>query len=294
MRRLCLGSVAVLVVLAAPSSALGAVTIGSNLSGAPFGSFTCVTVACTFAHQTLPPTSEASGGVLAPSDGVVVRWRVRVGLESSPMALRITRPGDSNTRESVATGQTETPSANATSTFDERLSIRAGDALGIDCCENDAASPFGALGLGVSSPYWLPRLVDGDPARTGGFHQGELLINADIEPDCDNDGFGDETQDQDGASCPPPGGNDTDPPETEITKGAPNKLDKHKVKFKFTSDEPGSTFECKLDKREFKPCKSPKKVKRLDDGKHRFKVIATDEAGNSDPSAAKDKFKVVD
>jgi hypothetical protein len=87
---------------------------------------------------------------------------------------------------------------------------------------------------------------------------------------------------------------DTDPPETEITKGAPNKTDKNKVKFKFTSSEPNSTFECKVDKKPYKPCTSPKKVKRLDDGKHKFKVIATDEAGNSDPSAAKDKFKVVE
>ena len=67
-----------------------------------------------------------------------------------------------------------------------------------------------------------------------------------------------------------------------------------KLKFKFTSDEPGSTFECKVDKKRFKPCTSPRKVKRLDDGKHKFKVIATDAAGNVDPSAAKDKWRVVD
>ena len=89
-------------------------------------------------------------------------------------------------------------------------------------------------------------------------------------------------------------GSDTDPPETEITKGAPNKLAKHKAKFRFTSSEPDSTFECKLDKKKFKPCESPKRVKRLDEGKHKFKVRAIDEAGNVDPSPAKDKFKVVE
>ena len=86
---------------------------------------------------------------------------------------------------------------------------------------------------------------------------------------------------------------DADPPETTITKRAPNKTGKHKVKFKFTSDEPGSTFECKLDKKRYKPCSSPKKLKRLKRGKHKFKVRAIDTAGNVDPSAAKDKFKVV-
>jgi hypothetical protein len=32
----------------------------------------------------------------------------------------------------------------------------------------------------------------------------------------------------------------------------------------------------------------------LTTGKHKFKVVATDEADNTDPSPAKDKFKVVD
>jgi hypothetical protein len=125
-------------------------------------------------------------------------------------------------------------------------------------------------------------------------------LNADIEPDADADGFGDETQDlcptdaSTQGACPvAPVAPDTTPPETTITKGAPNKTDKTKVKFKFSSDDPGATFECKLDKKAFKPCTSPKKAKNLADGKHKFKVRAIDAAGNVDPSAAKDKFKVV-
>ena len=47
----------------------------------------------------------------------------------------------------------------------------------------------------------------------------------------------------------------------------------------------------KFDKAGFKSCTSPKKYKRLDDGKHKFQVRATDAAGNvSDP--AKARFKV--
>ena len=93
---------------------------------------------------------------------------------------------------------------------------------------------------------------------------------------------------------PPSPPADTDPPETTITKRAPNKLEGHKAKYKFVSDEPESTFQCKIDKKPFKPCTSPKKVKRLDEGKHKFKVRAVDAAGNVDPTVAKDKFKVVD
>jgi streptogramin lyase len=89
----------------------------------------------------------------------------------------------------------------------------------------------------------------------------------------------------------PPLPDDTDPPETTITKDPPSKGGRNKVKYKFVSDEAGSTFECKLDRKPYKPCTSPRKFK-VKDGKHKFKVQATDAAGNVDPTPAKDKFKV--
>ena len=87
---------------------------------------------------------------------------------------------------------------------------------------------------------------------------------------------------------------DVRPPQTKLTKDAPRKTHKRKLKFKFSSSEPDSTFECRLDKKPFRPCTSPRKVKRLDHGKHKFRVRAIDAAGNVDLSPAKDKFKVVD
>jgi hypothetical protein len=47
-------------------------------------------------------------------------------------------------------------------------------------------------------------------------------------------------------------------------------------------------------RRKSKPCSSPRKVKNLDEGKHKFKVRAVDAAGDVDPTPTKDKFKVVD
>jgi hypothetical protein len=91
---------------------------------------------------------------------------------------------------------------------------------------------------------------------------------------------------------PQPTSQDSDPPETTITKEPPDTTDKHKVKFKFISDEPGSAFECRLDKKPFTPCTSPRKY-RVEDGKHKFQVVATDLAGNRDPTPGKDKFRVV-
>ena len=86
---------------------------------------------------------------------------------------------------------------------------------------------------------------------------------------------------------------DTDPPETRLTKRPPDRTERHTLKFKFASDEPGTTFKCKLDGKRFRPCSSPGKVKRLDEGKHRFHVRAFDAEGNRDPTPAKDKFKIV-
>jgi lysophospholipase L1-like esterase len=92
---------------------------------------------------------------------------------------------------------------------------------------------------------------------------------------------------------PPPPPADTAPPRTHFTKRPPNKTERTKVKFKFTSSEPNSTFECKLDTKKWKRCESPRKLDGLKPGKHKFKVRAIDAAGNVDPSPAKDKFKIL-
>jgi hypothetical protein len=83
---------------------------------------------------------------------------------------------------------------------------------------------------------------------------------------------------------------DDDPPQTKITKHPPKKGAKRKAKFKFTADEEAS-FECKLDKKAFKPCDSPYK-KNVGRKGHKFQVRAIDVQGNVDASAAKFKWKV--
>jgi len=85
---------------------------------------------------------------------------------------------------------------------------------------------------------------------------------------------------------------DVKSPETTIRKGPKAKSKQRTATFKFASSEKGSTFQCKLDKKKFKPCKSPKTYKKLKPGKHVFKVRAIDKAGNVDPTPAKRKFKI--
>ncbi|HEU5105936.1 MAG TPA: right-handed parallel beta-helix repeat-containing protein [Solirubrobacterales bacterium] len=96
-----------------------------------------------------------------------------------------------------------------------------------------------------------------------------------------------------GCDSPKPPKRDVTPPETKILKAPLKKTKKTTAKFKFSSSEAGSTFECKLDRKPFKKCASPKKYKKLKPGKHVFKVRAIDKAGNVDPTPAKRKFTVL-
>ena len=90
----------------------------------------------------------------------------------------------------------------------------------------------------------------------------------------------------------PPAPTDTEAPETTIRKGPKRKTEKTRAKFKFTSNEPGSTFECKLDKDPFDPARRLESTDTSTTGKHKFRVRAIDPAGNVDRQPAKYKWKV--
>ena len=184
-------------VFALGGQASAATTIGSNLADAPTLSLGCGPT-CTLTSPTLVAGSRAAGGTASPSDGVVVRWRVRAGGTAGPTKLRVLRPGVGNERTGVGTGPVENPAINAVSTFNVRLPIKAGDNVGIDI---DTSGPnyFNHAVAGNARLAWQPALADG--ATAAPFldqNPREVLINADVEADADNDGYGDESQDD----CP--------------------------------------------------------------------------------------------
>ena len=85
---------------------------------------------------------------------------------------------------------------------------------------------------------------------------------------------------------------DSTAPETQITGGPTGRTRNRTPKFRFRANEP-STYECKLDKRGWRSCASPKIYSQLGRGGHRFKVRATDLAGNTEPEPAKQRFRIV-
>jgi hypothetical protein len=81
-------------------------------------------------------------------------------------------------------------------------------------------------------------------------------------------------------------------PNTTLKRKPARKTAARQATFIFGSDQAGSRFECKLDKRAFKPCRSPFKAKRLKSGRHSFQVRAVNGAGVPDPTPVRFRWKV--
>jgi large repetitive protein len=84
---------------------------------------------------------------------------------------------------------------------------------------------------------------------------------------------------------------DTVAPETTITSAPPDPTGSGLALFTFSSSEPGSTFECKVDTGAFTACTSPSS-QSLADGTHTFQVRARDAAGNADPTPAARTWRI--
>src|SRR5439155_7664363 len=129
-----------------------------------------------------------------------------------------------------------------------------------------ATGTWNALGTATSAPWSadLPLPADGDRAlravavdRTG--HTASDVVTVTV---------------------------DRTPPETTLdgTPGDPSNEASPDVAF--SSSEPGSTFECRLDGAAWQPCASPDTLAALADGQHSVDVRATDPAGNVDATPA--------
>jgi Ca2+-binding RTX toxin-like protein len=66
---------------------------------------------------------------------------------------------------------------------------------------------------------------------------------------------------------------------------------RRRVAFTFSASEPGSTFRCRIDRKPYRPCRSPRAY-LVGPGRHAFGVFAIDAAGNRDRSPAVFRFRV--
>lgn len=86
---------------------------------------------------------------------------------------------------------------------------------------------------------------------------------------------------------------DLRPPETRIDSGASGTTQERSPTFRFSSDDPAATFECRIDVGTWKSCVSGQRFGPLPLGEHTFEVRAVDRATNKDPTPAKRTFTVV-
>jgi hypothetical protein len=187
----------VAVAIAAPAPSDAAVTLGPN----PLPQRSSVVSSAgarIFANLAVPGATLA-----APADGIITRWRVRRG--SGPgipfadtVTLRVLRPTGVS-KQFVAAGTSE-PHMVPTGDdpvdvyeYPTRLPIRAGDTIGLGTTIGEFTA------LNQTNAAYLTRtnaLDDGDTATftAGAFPDKAVLVNADVEPDANCDGLGDESQ----------------------------------------------------------------------------------------------------
>jgi hypothetical protein len=79
---------------------------------------------------------------------------------------------------------------------------------------------------------------------------------------------------------------DTTAPVTTIDTAPTSPTNSTTADFTFSSDEPGGTFQCKLDAAAYAACTSPLNLSGLADGIHTLLVRAIDAAGNTDATPA--------
>lgn len=83
-----------------------------------------------------------------------------------------------------------------------------------------------------------------------------------------------------------------DKPQTTLRRKPPKRTADRTPTFRFTSNAQDARFECKLDRKRYRPCRSPFTSKRLKLGPHRFRVRAVDR-GLEDATPASYRFTVV-
>jgi hypothetical protein len=88
---------------------------------------------------------------------------------------------------------------------------------------------------------------------------------------------------------------DLTPPDTTITSRSRSRSTRRVLRVSFTGRDAGGIghFQCRLDKKAWKTCRSPYATPRLKPGHHTIAVRAIDRAGNVDRSPARASFTIV-
>jgi hypothetical protein len=140
----------------------------------------------------------------APFAGVITSWSHQAGPTPTPLRLKVARPVGGNEFTIIGESSFHSPTPNQLNTYaDVRVPVRAGDVLGLSIATSggDCIRTLPGYELYSGEP-------DAPPGMTVAFSQFDadfqMDVSASLEPDCDQDGFGDDTQDSElplGEAC---------------------------------------------------------------------------------------------
>ncbi len=144
----------------------------------------------------------------APSAGVITAW----SFHATPIAptlikLKVARPAGGNRFTIVGESPPKGPAGGALSTYtDVRIAVDPGDVIGfyVESASDDAECFRSAPGFGFH--FGIDQPPGSAAEYTPADLSSQMSISAVLEPDCDKDGVGDETQDTNITSCQPPCG----------------------------------------------------------------------------------------
>jgi hypothetical protein len=231
----------------AAQASFAAVTFGGNLETEPETVDKCTDAesgrGCLEVTQFIPGRD-----LVAPFDGVIVRWRARFGpnTEAQTIRIRVIQIVLPNRFKFISSGPLESiPEGAGTYTFAASLPIAAGEQVGLEGESEKGIEVRGHTEVaGADSWVFNPSGLGLDGSTTGtpaisGLGT-EATFNVEVEPDCDHDGLGDETQDSDlpPACKPQPQPQPVAAPSNAITLGKP-KLNKKKGTAKLPVTIPG-------------------------------------------------------
>ena len=270
---------AVIAAVALPSNAGAATQLGET--------FVPATTFCDPSFTNIAAGSPASSYTV-PAPGVITSWRYQADATPGLVAFKVVRSNGGSNFTILADSGLVGPAPSQLITTAARIPVSGGEVLGIYTSNAECGRSAG----GYTIFYDPGNFAAGSTRSYSGPASYQLDVAATLEPDADNDGFGDESQD----ACPADASLQQAPcdrvaPDTTIVKRPKDKTKKKQAEFEFTSSEPGSSFECALDGSAFAACTSPL-LRTLGKGKHVFQVRATDAAGNVDASPASDDWKV--
>jgi hypothetical protein len=148
------------------------------------------------------PSSTPGNSYTVPSDGVITSWSFQAAAGvTPPMKLKVVRPAGGADFTTVGDSELQTPVPGILNTWPTRIPVKAGDLPSHFYTDSTTGFRDDVAGYDTFFIAFDPGDPAGDPppGTTVTYDPDDadkIDLSSVLEPDADQDGFGDETQDQ--------------------------------------------------------------------------------------------------